>query len=252
MIEEHRPDVIIHTAAATDVDGCERDPAMARRENTEVAGAIARASVAVGARLIHISTDAVFGPDRKTHTEQDPTGPVNTYGASKLAGEAAVAQADPTALIVRTTIYGWNALPKQSLGEFFVDRLGQGLETSGFEDAWMTPILVDDLAESLLALSTTTYAGVLHVVGDGCVCKADFGRRLAVAFGADPALIRSTRLADAALVARRNPWACLSTDRASSLGVRIPDVNGGIARFHAGVDAGRRERLRGLLEVTSA
>ena len=249
VVAEHRPDVVIHTAAATDVDACERDPDLAARANTRMAADVAAASAAVGAQFIHISTEAVFGPDRISHAELDPTGPVNAYGASKLAGELAVARADPGALIVRTTIYGWNALAKQSLGEFFVDRLTRGVETPGFADSWMTPILVDDLAGILLALATSGETGLLHVAGDGCISKAEFGRRLATAFGADPDLVRSVRLADASLLARRNPHACLTTDRASALGLASPAVDDGIARFRAGADAGRRDRLRDLLEV---
>ena len=248
LIADTKATVVIHTAAATDVDACERDPGMADRVNRVMSREVAIGSAASRARLIHISTDAVFGDDRMDHGEDDPTGPCNRYGASKLAAEAEVLSAHPQALVVRTTIYGWNALPKKSLAEFFVDGLAKDGEVPGFEDAWMTPILVDDLADRLLPLTRASSAGVLHIAGRECLTKAEFGRRIAVAFGEDPARIRPMRLADKAFTAPRNPRACLRTDRAIAMGIPIPTIAEGILRFRAGVDGGRPTQLRALLE----
>jgi len=248
LIADKKPTAVIHTAAATDVDACERDPDMADRINRVMSREVAIAAADMGARLVHISTDAVFGDDRLEHREDDPTAPCNRYGASKLAAEREVLAAHPEALVVRTTIYGWNALPKRSLSEFFVEGLARPGEVPGFEDAWMTPILVDDLADRLLTLVRGQASGILHVAGRECVTKADFGRRIAVAFGHEPDRIRPTRLADQHLAAARNPRACLGTDRAVAMGIPIPSVQDGITRFRAGFEGGRPIRLRGLLE----
>jgi dTDP-4-dehydrorhamnose reductase len=96
-------DLIVHTAAMTDVDGCERDPERAQAVNGGGAANVA----AAGVRVIHLSTDYVFSGDAPgEYREDDPTGPLGAYGRSKLAGERAVL-ARPGNLVVRTAwVYG--------------------------------------------------------------------------------------------------------------------------------------------------
>jgi dTDP-4-dehydrorhamnose reductase len=102
-IQSHRPDVVINTAAFTDVDGAEDEPDLAWSINAAAPGEIARQSLRVGARLIHISTDYVFdGASDVPYDEAQPTNPLNIYGQTKLAGEVAVRAATPDHLIVRT------------------------------------------------------------------------------------------------------------------------------------------------------
>ena len=247
LIARHQPDAVIHTAAATDVDGCERDPARATLLNDTVAGWVAGAARDVGARLVHISTEAVFDGTAGPYGEDDVPNPLNVYGASKLAGERSVGAAHPDATVVRTTIYGWNAQPKRSLAEWFIARFEQGEPAPGFEDAWMTPILVDDLADHLLGMVERDIPGVVHVTGRECVSKAEFGRRLARAFGYDPALVTPARVADAGLAAPRALRPCLRVDRAEALLGPLPTVDEGIDRFRWLATTDHRTRLRSLL-----
>ena len=244
-----RPEAVIHTAASIDVGRCETDRGFADRINAQVPAELAAACSDVGARLIHISTDAVFAGDSMSgYSEGDPTMPVNQYGRAKLAGERAVTQACPGALIVRTTIYGWNAQPKESLGEFFVRRLSRGERVPGFEDVWMTPILASDLATQLLRLVRLDAAGVLHVTGRDCVSKAAFGRRIALAFGYNPELIDPVSIRDQPLSAPRPLRPCLRVGRAEGLLGALPTVDDGIERFRQTRDAGLPDRLRSMLE----
>jgi dTDP-4-dehydrorhamnose reductase len=246
-IDRHRPEAIIHAAAMTDVDGAERDPERAARHNVTMAGLLATAARAIGARFIHVSTEAVFDGRAGPYGEEDEPHPLNVYGATKLAGERSVLDAHPDALVVRTTIYGWNAQPKTSLAEWFLARFERAEPAPGFDDAWMSPILVDDLADRLLRLLEVEVRGVLHVAGRECISKADFGRRLARAFGHDPELVIATKLADAGLVAPRAHSPCLRVDRAEALLGPMPTVDEGIARFRHLADNDHRTRLRALL-----
>ncbi len=91
-VARDRPDVVIHTAAWTDVDGCAREPTLALRRNGAATGELAAACVRHGADLVVISTNEVFDgrrTDGRGYTPGDPTGPINAYGRSKLAGEEA-------------------------------------------------------------------------------------------------------------------------------------------------------------------
>ena len=234
ILAAKRPEWVIHCAAATSVDGCEADPAMAFRLNRDMAQAVARGARAAGSRLVHISTDAVFDGESGGYTEDDEPHPINVYGQSKLEGEQAVAEAYPEALIVRTNIYGWNAQPKQSLAEWFLSNLEAGNRCPGFTDAWFSPILVNDLGRLLVAMLGAGLTGVYHVAGGECVSKYDFGVRLAGVFGLDARLVEPVGAAQAALQARRGSNLCLSTQHsATALGMKMPDVATGLVKFRA-------------------
>ena len=103
-VETLRPQVIVNAAAHTAVDRAESEPDLARLLNAEAPGALARAAQAVGAWLVHYSTDYVFdGSGHQPWREDDTTGPINTYGRSKLQGEEAVRSQCERHLVLRTS-----------------------------------------------------------------------------------------------------------------------------------------------------
>ena len=98
-----RPEIVVNAAAYTDVDGAESDPDLAYTVNSTALGNIGRAAVAVGAGVVHYSTDYVYGGSRQqAYRETDPTDPLGVYGASKLAGEEELAATGARHLIIRT------------------------------------------------------------------------------------------------------------------------------------------------------
>lgn len=103
-IRRHAPDAVINAAAYTAVDKAEDDEARATRVNGDAPGAMARACAELGIPFVHISTDYVFpGTGAAPQAPDDPTGPVNAYGRSKLAGERAVLDSGARAVILRTS-----------------------------------------------------------------------------------------------------------------------------------------------------
>lgn len=114
-VEDIRPSIIINPAAYTNVDRAEDEPDLAFAINSRAAGAIAAATHALQIPIIHLSTDYIFDGNKSTpYLESDPTAPLGIYGASKLAGEAAVAEANAKHVILRTSWvcspYGTNFL----------------------------------------------------------------------------------------------------------------------------------------------
>lgn len=107
-VREVRPNLVINAGAYTAVDKAEQESELAHRVNGEAPGVLAEAAAAVGAGLIHYSTDYVFPGDAETpYGEDDPLGPLSSYGRSKLAGEEAIRQVDVPHLILRTAwVYG--------------------------------------------------------------------------------------------------------------------------------------------------
>ena len=119
IIEETQPDWVIHCAALANVDACEAEPAQAQKLNTEVPRKLAQYVARGGARLLYVSTDAVFDGQRGQYDEDDTPNPLSIYAQTKLDGERAVAQADPTAIIARVNLFGWSISGRRSLAEFF-------------------------------------------------------------------------------------------------------------------------------------
>jgi len=165
------PELVVHTAAWTDVDGCEREPARAFAQNGRGTSHVAAAAAEVGATLVYLSTDFVFdGSKGEAYTEFDPPNPLNAYGASKLAGEEAVRQLAPRHFIVRTAwLYGRH-------GKNFVQSILKAAEGKDelrvVADQFGSPTYSRDLAQALLdyVVSGPLLPGTHHLVNSG-VCS---------------------------------------------------------------------------------
>ena len=171
LFERVRPDVVIHTAYlqagegawGVTVDGSEN---------------VAGAAAAVGARLVHLSTDVVFdGRKGSPYVEHDPPSPVTEYGRAKAEAERRVAAAHPAALVVRTSmIY---AGPDHRLGRSKHELAARDPAMTFFTNELRCPIQVGDLAEALLELAATDAAGPLHVAGADGISRAEFAELVA-------------------------------------------------------------------------
>ena len=150
-IVEHRPAAIINAAAYTAVDKAESEPDMAFAVNETGAGNLAAAASAAGLPIVHISTDYVFAGDKDGfYTEDDPVDPQSVYGRSKLAGERAVAQANPDHVILRTawifSPYGHNFL--KTMLRLAADRDVVRVVS----DQWGSPTYAPDIAQGIAAV----------------------------------------------------------------------------------------------------
>jgi dTDP-4-dehydrorhamnose reductase len=212
-------DVVVHTAAMTDVDGCERDPDAAFAVNAAGAANVA----ATGARVILLSTDYVFdGRTERAYREDDPTGPLSVYGRSKLAAERSVLER-PRNLVVRTSwVYG--------AGRNFIRSI-LGAEAAGkrlrvVDDQRGRPTWAADLAGALVHLIGLESAGILHVTGDGEPCTwADLAEAVV---GHSVERISS---AEFGAPAPRPPSSVLDLGRARALGVPLADWRGSVRRY---------------------
>ena len=178
------PDLIVNTAAYTEVDKAESDADAAFAVNADGAGAVARAAEQLGLPIIQISTDYVFdGLARAPYPETAPTNPLSVYGTSKLAGETLVAAANPRHLIIRTA---WVYSP---FGKNFVKTmLRLGLERdriSVVSDQIGNPTSALDIAETIIQVTRNLLAdddarlrGVFHMTGEGEASWAEFAQEI--------------------------------------------------------------------------
>lgn len=228
-IETLRPDVVLHCAALASHEECERDPDLAMALNCDSARMIARACESAGSQLLHISTDAVFSGESGDYRESDTTSPFSIYGQSKLAGEHAVAQEMPSALIVRTNFFGWSPSGTRSILEFFVRGLRDGQSLQGYSDFVVTSIYVGHLIPILERLAGDQRTGVVHVAAADALSKLDFGREVARALALPDTLISPVSAAEGGHATSRARNLSLSTDLlAAWLGSRPSTQEAGI------------------------
>ncbi|ANE81778.1 dTDP-4-dehydrorhamnose reductase [Mycobacterium adipatum] len=209
-------DVVINCAALTAVDVAEAEPARAYAVNATGAGNVARACAARGARLVHISTDYVFGGDfdgaPRPYDVDDPVGPRSVYGQSKLAGERAVHDALPDATVVRT------AWVYTGVGSDFVATMRR-LESERDEievvaDQTGSPTYVADLVGALLQIADDPGAPpLLHVVNTGPASRYELARAVFAGSGADPERVRPVSTDKHPRPAPRPVYSALSTAR---------------------------------------
>lgn len=248
VLSSLRPSQVIHCAAATNVDWCEEHPAEAEAINGDASGFLSELVSELGSRFVYISTDAVFDGKKGNYSETDKPAPLNVYARSKLRGEQQVLRNNPSALVVRVNIYGWNAQNKFSLAEWVLAQLASGKQVPGFTDVHFTPILVNDLAKVLLAMLDHGLSGLYHAGGSEKVSKFEFARRVALVFDFDPGLIVPTQVAEVYLQAKRPPDMSLNTEKICGvLGFPMPDVEFGLRRFRGLQAAGYPRKLKSYL-----
>jgi dTDP-4-dehydrorhamnose reductase len=177
VIRAAAPDLVIHAAAHTDVDGCERDPDLAFRVNALGTWNVAAAARACGARLVTISTDFVFdGESRRPYTEFDAVNPINHYGASKCAAEQLAVRACPESYVVRTQwlygVYGRN-FPYAILR---VAAAGKPLRVA--DDEVGSPTYTKDVALKVAEIIQRPLYGTYHVSNAGACSRFDLAREI--------------------------------------------------------------------------
>ncbi len=246
VIDEAWPQAIIHCAAMADVDLCESSPDLAHRTNAELPGRLAEVCARNKIRLIHISTDAVFGGDKRgAYVETDAPDPQGIYAITKLEGERRVLQAYADATVARVNFYGWSLTGKRSLAEFFVDRLSKGTTINGFTDVTFCPLFAGHLGGILITMLSRPLPGVYHAVGPQAMTKYQFGVEIARRFGLPERLISPQSINKSSLTARRSHNLWLSIDRLSTaLQLQLPDFSTGLDAFHAQYEQGYPQRLR--------
>ena len=232
LIAEVQPEIVLHCAALANIDQAESHPGLAQRINAEIPGEIAALMRQSGGWMIHISTDSVFDGQRGDSRETDETNPINVYARTKLAGEQAVLQANPDAIVARVNFYGWSISGKRSLAEIFYQQISAGKSMLGFTDVYFCPLQVNVLAEILLEMASRQLHGLYHVVSSEALTKYDFGMRIARLFGLNETLIRPVSWQEAGLQAARSPKLTLNSEKlAGALGRTLPNQAPGLDRF---------------------
>ncbi len=249
---ETRPDVVVHCAAETRVDWCEDHPAEAERANVTATRQVADAAQRSGARLVHISTDSMFDGREGPYDEDAEPRPLNVYSKTKLSADR-IARAVRGSLVLRCTVYGWNAQAKNSLAEWALEHLDRGEPIPGFVDVSFSPLPAHDLAAVIRDCVDEGLQGLYHLGSRDRISKFAFLQLVAQAFGHDSGRVEAMTLSRVPLRAPRPLDTSLRVGRLEkALHCTLPTAAEGVEHFRAAYGAGLRTQLRDGIKMEEA
>ncbi|MEM0153225.1 MAG: dTDP-4-dehydrorhamnose reductase [Ignisphaera sp.] len=216
VLNEVKPDIVIHTAALGDVDKCETDRGSAWRINVEATYAIAKKVGDLGNYILYLSTDYVFDGEKGMYREEDVPNPINFYGLTKLVAENIVKSATDSYSIVRTShIYGFG-MGRKNFARYVIESLSQGIRVRALVDQWLSPTLNTLLAKAIREIVEVRYTGVLHVAGEK-INRHDFAKAIAKKFNFNELLIDPISMNEIRFLAKRPRDSSLDTSKAREL-----------------------------------
>lgn len=251
VIDQYLPlDSIIHTAALTNVDQCEREPRFASAFNTDLAKRIARYAHAHDIHLTHLSTDHIFDGKKGDYKEEDAPNPINHYAATKRAAEEAVLRVHAKkSAIIRTNFFGYNMQEKQDLAGWMRTKLAAEEPIRLFRDVYFSPLLVNHLVSAIVEIVENAYAGILHVASPDHCSKYDFGMMLVHTFNFDTKLIMPISVDESGLSVPRPKNMTLNTAAARiRLSTPLPTIAQSIAEYKTLAQQGYEEKLKQMMQ----
>ncbi len=228
IIQHYNPDIVLHTIAHSSVDLCETNHAIADKLHVHTTKKIVLICKKINAKLIFLSTDAVFeGQVNKKYSENDVPNPINYYGKTKLQAEKIILS-NPKNVVLRTSvIYGWHK--KSRFTNWILSDLKDNKIVDPFSDQFNTPTLIDDLIHVILKIIDKDISGLYHATGKTCLNRYQFAMLLAEKFSYDVSLIHSVTKLEKKQNAPRPISTCLdSTKLENLLNFSFSDISAGI------------------------
>jgi dTDP-4-dehydrorhamnose reductase len=189
-----KPDVVINTAAMTQVDDCETQREACWKANVTAVENLVRCCEALHIHLVHVSTDFIFDGSHGPLDENEEPGPVNYYGESKLAAEKIIQSSSASWAILRTVlVFGITADMSRSNIVLWVKKsLEQGKSIRVVNDQWRTPTLAEDLARGCYLAAKKRAKGIYNISGKDFLSPFDIAIKTAAFFKLDKSLIQAT------------------------------------------------------------
>lgn len=247
LFDQYAFDAVVHAAGVASVDASEQHVDESTASNLGGTRNIAELCAASGARLIYISTNAVFDGARAPYHESDPVNPVNAYGRIKVACErVAQATVDGAAIVRPILMYGWpHPMGRPNPVTWVIDALERGQTIHVVDDVYENPLHNVAAARAIWRILERTVTGVIHLAGRDTVSRYELAQRVARVFELDASRIQAVPSSFFPGLARRPPNTSLATTRMDNeLGIAAPSLEEGL-RTMAGTRParGRAPRL---------
>jgi len=231
LFNQIKPDLLIHCAGLTSVDGCEQEPALAYETNVKVCENLALAC-SNKIKLVYISTDQVYGKADDHSEANEILQPLNQYGKTKLQGEQIIQEVCNDSLILRTNIFWWNTKPgRVSSVEWMYHSLKNKEKITLFSDYSFSPISAVCLGDIIMRLVEKNFSGVINVGSYTPCSKYEFGLQLAEEFCLDTTCIQKGLMSDHYFSALRSNKLDLDVSKLIEIGIVPPDLRHSMKKF---------------------
>lgn len=217
VIDDVRPDVIIHTAAMTNVDACEQDPPACRLQNVDATQYLVDAAKRAGSHFIFLSTDFIFDGEHGPYREEDVPAPLSIYGQSKLDGERIVQEAGLQRWAIARTIIVYGIAPGLSRSNVVLwakDALEKGTPIKVVDDQWRMPTLAEDLAGGCIRIAKRGATGIFHLSGPDGMSILELVQRVGAFFQLTTDPVSAVKSASLGQPAKRPPRTGFILDKA--------------------------------------
>ncbi|WP_026354121.1 family 1 glycosylhydrolase [Massilia niastensis] len=226
-IQRFKPWAIINAGGYVRVDEAEADEARCMRENTLGPTVLAMACMRHAIRFMTFSTDLVFdGAKGQPYVESDPVNPLGVYGRSKMEAERRVLDADPQALVIRTSSF-FGPWDQHNFVTLALNALDCGQPFRAARDVTVSPTYVPDLVNVSLDLLIDRECGIWHLSNGEALSWAEFARRACAAAGVSPDRLEEVALDTCGYAARRPGFSALGSERA----LMLPSLDDALRRY---------------------
>jgi len=218
LFDSLKPDIVIHTAAASDPNFCQQHPDISEQINVSVPEKFAELCAQHGCSYIFTSTDLVFDGTSAPYNELSPENPLSLYGQQKLRAEKAILLKNATATICRMPLmFGDTPQGSEKFLQLMLKQLLSGKSVSLFTDEFRTPVSAADAANGLLLFSHN-FHGIINLGGHERLSRYDFGKMIAELAGIAPELIKPCLQSDVKMSAPRPKDVSLDSNKAFKIG----------------------------------
>ena len=219
VINKIRPQIVVHTAAITDVDACEDNPDLAMKVNCAGAENVARAAKEMGVPIVHFSTDYVFdGTKLSAYIESDITCAISHYGKSKLAGENAIKDGNSNWTIIRTSlVYSEH---RRNFVKSIITQAVSGKELRVVDDQFSSPTWTKDIVDQTMKIIESNQTGLFHVASKGETSRYEFARLILKILKIDAA-VEPVTSEQRPRLAKRPGRSTLKSERLGAFGIDL-------------------------------
>lgn len=231
ILDNVRPDVIIHCAGLVNMDLCEEDPELAYEVN--VVGTRNLVGLENGnSKYIYISTDQVYGASNDHSETNTNLSQLNEYGKTKYLGEKEFTDHIDDHIVIRTNIFGWNKKPgKLNSSEWMYMSIKKKNKLYLFDDYYFSPIYSLHFCNAVKKLLDIDFIGTINIGAPYPCSKYEFGKEMCRELGADDSVLERGSIEAFNFKANRNHDLSLNTEMAKNLGIPLPDWKNSIASF---------------------
>ena len=241
-IMDINPDFIIHTAAITDVDYCEKNNEQAYYVNVQGTKNLCKIAQNLNCKIIYISTDGVFSGISKNNKESDLCNPLNYYGKTKLEGENEIKKLDDYLILRSNVLYGFeslNSLKSRSkhtksinFALWILTKLKKNKKLRIVDDQFSNPTFVDNLVKIIFDCIKKNMNGIFHATDLTCINRYEFTKKVAIKFGFSQDLISNISSNELNQFAKRPLNTCLDCSKLLEAGIKLSTLDDSLEKLY--------------------